>query len=208
MTRNFNLINPTMDDYNFAWNDRTIHQIEEVPNFHCITSEGIVEKGKRANVSFTFHAEDVGTFESFWLFTIDKHVLETLFLIVAHVIEPEVFCLPVHLQMKATALGKNIIIHLNYFINDQNDFQSVKEKQNIENFKKNFFIPLSVSQKLTSFNSIGWKVSDKITIINKEDFELPFKLLPECLYSEGRFHNLVIKPMSGILLPNSEQTLR
>ncbi|XP_033221021.1 hydrocephalus-inducing protein homolog [Belonocnema kinseyi] len=155
--KNFNLVNPTMDDYNFSWSDRTNHQMKDVPNFHCRTMEGIVQRGKRLNVSFTFHAEDVGTFESFWLFKIDKYKLETLFLIVAHVIEPEAYCLPVHLQMNATALG--------------------------------------------------WKVSDKLTIVNREDFELPFKILTESLYSEGRFHTLIIKPMSGILIPNSEQTL-
>lgn len=107
-TRDFNLVNPTMDDYNFSWSDRTIHQMEDVPNFHCRTLEGFVQRGKRSNVSFTFHAEDMGTFESFWSFKIDKYKLETLFLIVAHVIEPEVYCLPVHLQMKATALGNKI----------------------------------------------------------------------------------------------------
>lgn len=74
-----------------------------------------------------------------------------------------------------------------------------------QNLNESFFISCYV---LCTICYIGWKVSDKITIVNKEDFNLSFKILPESLYSEGRFHNLIIKPMSGILIPNSEQTLK
>ena len=45
-------------------------------------------------------------------------------------------------------------------------------------------------------------------MVNKEQHELRFHIIPESLYSEGRFHNLIIKPMSGILAPDSEHTLK
>lgn len=103
--REFNLINPTLDDYDFIWTDCTDYKLAEVSNFHCPTPKGNIQQGKRSKVSFTFHAENLGTFESFWSFKIDKYALESLFLIVANVVEPQAYCLPVHLQMKPTVLG-------------------------------------------------------------------------------------------------------
>ena len=103
-----------MEDYNFWWSDYTIYQLEDVPSFTCETTEGRIERGKQSSVSFTFFAQDIGTFESFWSFKIDKYEAETLFLLVAHVTNPEVYCLPVHLQLKPTVLGIMKILLIKY----------------------------------------------------------------------------------------------
>ncbi|KAG7200298.1 hypothetical protein KM043_017763 [Ampulex compressa] len=58
--KKFHMINPTADDYHFTWKDRTRRPDDEVPNFHCTIPEGIAERGKRTELSFTFLAEDVG----------------------------------------------------------------------------------------------------------------------------------------------------
>lgn len=113
--RNFNLINPTLDDYDYYWTDCTDYQLKEVPNFHCVTPKGSIRQGKCSKISFKFHAENVGSFESFWSFKIDKYNLETLFLIVVHVVEPKVYCFSSHLQMKPTVLGKT-----------KNNFENIK----------------------------------------------------------------------------------
>lgn len=104
--RKFRMINPTSDDYHFIWKDRTRRVESEISNFHCVFPEGIAERGKQVDFVFTFLAENIGTFESFWLFSIEKYNLEYLFLFVAIVREPSVCCSLVHLKMKPTVLGK------------------------------------------------------------------------------------------------------
>lgn len=99
------MINPTSDDYHFIWKDQTRHFENEISYFHCVFPEGIAERGKQVDFVFTFLAENIGTFESFWLFSIEKYTLEYLFLFVAIVREPSVCCPLVHLKMKPTVLG-------------------------------------------------------------------------------------------------------
>ncbi|XP_014477569.1 PREDICTED: hydrocephalus-inducing protein homolog [Dinoponera quadriceps] len=106
--RKVRMINPTSDDYHFAWNDRTCHAEGAIPNFHCVLSEGIAERGKQVEFAFAFLAERVGTLESFWLFSIEKYSLECLFLLVAIVREPSVYCPLVHLRMRPTVLGTKV----------------------------------------------------------------------------------------------------
>ncbi|KAM0731376.1 Hydrocephalus-inducing protein [Formica fusca] len=106
--KKFRMINPTSDDYHFIWKDRTRRVESEISNFHCVFPEGIAERGKQVDFVFTFLAENIGTFESFWLFSIEKYNLEYLFLFVAIVREPSVCCSLVHLKMKPTVLGVNI----------------------------------------------------------------------------------------------------
>lgn len=103
--RKFRMINPTSDDYRFAWSDRTRHAEGEIPNFHCLLSEGVVKRGKHVEFAFAFLADRVGIFESFWLFSIEKYNLECLFLLVAIVREPSVYCRLAYLMMKPTILG-------------------------------------------------------------------------------------------------------
>nr|XP_012152505.1 PREDICTED: hydrocephalus-inducing protein homolog [Megachile rotundata] len=155
--KKFHLINPTTDDYHFCWKDRTRNSVDEISNFHCTVIEGVAERGKRTDLAFTFLAEDVGVFESFWLFSIERYNLECLFLVVGVVTEPSVHCLTVHVKLKPTILGYN--------------------------------------------------VRDPIRLLNNEDFELPFAILEESLYSEGKFQKLSVTPMTGSLIPKNEQLL-
>ncbi|XP_032675908.1 hydrocephalus-inducing protein-like [Odontomachus brunneus] len=104
----FRMINPTSDDYRFAWSDRTRHAEGQIPNFRCVLSEGVAERGKQVEFTFVFLADRVGTFESFWLFSIEKYNLECLFLIVAFVREPLIYCPIAHLRMKPTVLGVTV----------------------------------------------------------------------------------------------------
>ncbi|KYQ52600.1 Hydrocephalus-inducing protein [Trachymyrmex zeteki] len=153
--KKFRMINPTSDDYHFIWEDRTRHVEDEIPKFHCALPEGIAERGKQVDFTFTFFAENIGTFESFWLFHVEKYNLDCLFLFVATVREPSVCCSRVHLKMRPTVMGVN--------------------------------------------------VRESINVINKEEFQIPFQIARDSLYSEGRLQYLKIMPISGILLAKSEQ---
>ncbi|XP_017761798.1 PREDICTED: LOW QUALITY PROTEIN: hydrocephalus-inducing protein-like [Eufriesea mexicana] len=153
--KKFHLINPTMDDYHFSWTNRTVLGTDEVPNFQCTVTEGIAERGKRTDLAFTFLAEQVGVFESFWLFSISRYNLECLFLVVGVVAEPSVHCLTVHVKLKPTILGFN--------------------------------------------------VRDSAKLLNNEDFHIPFRIVEDSLYSEGKFQKLSVTPMTGSLVSKSEQ---
>ncbi|XP_011066010.1 PREDICTED: hydrocephalus-inducing protein-like [Acromyrmex echinatior] len=153
--KKFRMINPTSDDYHFIWEDRTRHVEDEISKFHCALPEGIAERGKQVDFAFTFLAENIGTFESFWLFRVEKYNLEYLFLFVATVREPSVCCSRVHLKMRPTVMGIN--------------------------------------------------VRESISIINKEEFQIPFQITRDSLYSEGRLQYLKITPINGTLPAKGEQ---
>ncbi|XP_036144321.1 LOW QUALITY PROTEIN: hydrocephalus-inducing protein [Monomorium pharaonis] len=167
--KKFRMINPTSDDYRFAWEDRTSHVEGEIPKFHCVLPKGIAEKRKQVDFAFTFLAEDVGTFESFWLFRVEKYNLEYFFLFVAMVREPSVCCSIVHLKMRPTV---NILY----------DFYAS-----------------------TSMFSTGVNVRESASVINNEEFQIPFQITRDSLYSEGRLQCLKITPMSGTLPAKGKQ---
>nr|XP_034173204.1 hydrocephalus-inducing protein homolog isoform X3 [Osmia lignaria] len=155
--KKFHLINPTTDDYHFSWKDRTCRGVEDISNFHCTVMEGMAERGKQTDLAFTFLAENVGVFESFWLFSIARYNLKCLFLVVGIVTEPSVHCLTVHVKLKPTILGHN--------------------------------------------------VRDSIRLLNNEDYDIPFAIFENSLYSEGKFQRLSVTPMTGVLVAKKEQFL-
>lgn len=174
------MINPTSDDYHFAWEDRTCHVKGEVPKFHCTFSEGIAERGKQVEFAFTFLAENIGVFESFWSFCIEKYNLECFFLFVATVREPSVCYSLAHLRMRPTVMGE------------------IKEtgRKIYEH---------SVQSLLISMFFTGVNVRESVTIINNEEFQIPFQITRDSLYSEGCFQCLKITPMSGNLPAKGKQ---
>ncbi|XP_043487241.1 hydrocephalus-inducing protein-like [Polistes fuscatus] len=155
-TKKFPMINPTADNYHFSWKDHTPCSINELSNFQCLTSEGIAERGKQTEMVFTFLSTNVGTFESFWMFSIEQYDLKCLFLFVAIVKEPVIYCTKPHLKLKPTVLDL--------------------------------------------------EVEDSVSIINKEDFNISFQISEESLYSEGRYQNITVTPMNGVLKANDQQT--
>ncbi|XP_046822171.1 hydrocephalus-inducing protein-like [Vespa crabro] len=155
-TKRFPMINPTADNYHFSWKNHTPYSINEVTNFQCLVSEGVAERGKQTEMAFTFLSTDVGTFESFWMFSIKKYDLKCLFLFVAIVKEPVVYCTRPYLKMKPTLLDL--------------------------------------------------EVQDSVSIINKENFDISFKISEGSLYSEGHYQNIIVTPMNGVLKANDEQT--
>lgn len=53
--------------------------------------------------------------------------------------------------------------------------------------------------------STGVNVKDSVNIVNNEEFQIPFQITRDSLYSEGRLQYLKITPMSGILPAKGEQ---
>lgn len=57
------------------------------------------------------------------------------------------------------------------------------------------------------YSLLGFKVRDPIRLLNDENFHIPFNVLEESLYSEGKFQKLAVTPITGSLPSNSEQLL-
>lgn len=53
--------------------------------------------------------------------------------------------------------------------------------------------------------STGVNVRESVSIVNNEEFQIPFQIMRDSLYSEGRLQHLKITPMSGILPAKDEQ---
>ncbi|XP_066585112.1 hydrocephalus-inducing protein homolog [Prorops nasuta] len=156
--KKFNLINITRYSYNFSWTNKTGNFDGDVQKFQCLTPEGKAESGKKAEMCFSFLADNIGTYESFWLFSIKQLRFECLFLFVGIVKEPSVYCQRNYIKMKPTVLGIN--------------------------------------------------VQDFITIVNNEEISIPYEIQEDSLYSEGSQECLTVNPMSGILSPKKEQSLK
>ncbi|XP_043285632.1 hydrocephalus-inducing protein homolog [Venturia canescens] len=106
--REFHLINPTSENYRFTWKDLSARGPEQLPYFQCAREEDLAESGKRSRVKFSFFAEEIGTFEAFWRFSIDRYSLQTLFLLVANVAEPSVRFSETRVRMKPTIVGMRV----------------------------------------------------------------------------------------------------
>lgn len=99
-------MNPTTEDYRYIWTELKIQSIGDIPIFQCLTECGLAQRGKQTDMTFTCVPEDVGIFESFWLFKIPTYEIDTVFLLVANVNEPSVCCSKTRLTLEPTVLGK------------------------------------------------------------------------------------------------------
>ncbi|XP_067007991.2 hydrocephalus-inducing protein [Anabrus simplex] len=105
-TKEFFMINPTQSNYSFIWKNIDGIKTKPVSPFQCITPEGRVESGKQTTIQFSFMAEDIGTFESFWNFCIPKHNIEVPFMVIATVTEPAVMFVGAHIDLNPTIQGR------------------------------------------------------------------------------------------------------
>ena len=104
--RSFNLINPTSDNYNFKWKNLSEDSSENESLIQCLKLSGKVEKGETVKMTFSSSPDEIGVFETFWLFEIKEYDLKTLFLIVANVMEPSVCCKCPKIKMNPSVIGK------------------------------------------------------------------------------------------------------
>ncbi|GJQ69846.1 hypothetical protein Trydic_g22394 [Trypoxylus dichotomus] len=100
-TRKFNIINPTGESFSFRWTPAPRNN-NDISLFHCNTPEGSVTKGKMAEAFFTFVPRKHGTFETFYLFIIEKYNIATTFLLTGVARNPCIFFSTSHLVLEGT----------------------------------------------------------------------------------------------------------
>nr|CAD7396122.1 unnamed protein product [Timema poppensis] len=104
-TKKFNIINPTEQNYSFSWRCDSMVTKGALQPFHCPSLDGWVESGKQTEIQFSFTAQDVGIFESFWTFCILEHDIETPFLLLGVVTEPSIGFVTSHVNLTPTLKG-------------------------------------------------------------------------------------------------------
>ncbi|XP_028982034.1 hydrocephalus-inducing protein homolog [Diachasma alloeum] len=185
-TKQFNLINPTDDSYKFRWKEETLRIIknaQKFPYFHCESVKGIAAVREKTQMSFSFFAKDVGTFESLWEFCIDEYEITVPFLLVGVVSEPQITCCPLRVELRPTVAGNSIDFKIIIVIIMAMDFDAF-----CANFK-------------------GDVVQESIILTNYEENSLDFSAVRNSLFSKGGLQRLFVEPMSGSLMPKDEKSL-
>lgn len=90
--------------FTYKWD--TVNLLEKsISLFNCYTPKGTVEGNKLTEAIFSFIPNELGTFEKFYQFVIERYELSTTFLMVGNAREPCVFFTSPHIMMKNTIMG-------------------------------------------------------------------------------------------------------
>lgn len=85
------MTNPTDKDYSYSWINCDNEASSALNMFKFQSHRGILKSQNKVDVTFDFNVNSSGSFESFWIFKIEKYNVEMLFLLVAFVRDPLVF---------------------------------------------------------------------------------------------------------------------
>ncbi|XP_060779913.1 hydrocephalus-inducing protein homolog [Neoarius graeffei] len=99
--RTFTVVNPTNKPYSFLWRCED----SEVKPFSCVTPKDSIQPGKKMEVSFQYHAQELDLVESFWTFLIPELKFSVPFLLVGTVKDPVVYIDHAHLNLGSLLIG-------------------------------------------------------------------------------------------------------
>ncbi|XP_049339422.1 hydrocephalus-inducing protein homolog isoform X2 [Astyanax mexicanus] len=100
--REFSIVNPTNKPYSFLWKCEDTR----TKPFTCLTPKNTIQPGKKVEVSFKFHPQELDLVESFWTFLIPEHKLSVPFLLVGTANEPVVYIDHAHLNLGSLLIGQ------------------------------------------------------------------------------------------------------
>uniref|UniRef100_W5LN16 HYDIN axonemal central pair apparatus protein n=1 Tax=Astyanax mexicanus TaxID=7994 RepID=W5LN16_ASTMX len=98
----FSIVNPTNKPYSFLWKCEDTR----TKPFTCLTPKNTIQPGKKVEVSFKFHPQELDLVESFWTFLIPEHKLSVPFLLVGTANEPVVYIDHAHLNLGSLLIGQ------------------------------------------------------------------------------------------------------
>ncbi|CAF4756984.1 unnamed protein product [Pieris macdunnoughi] len=110
--KDFNVINPTNEGYEFIF-EMLISEKPELVPVHCNKLKGFVDGGTSTEVEFTFAPTAPGIYESQWKFLIPVHSIVMNLLVVGIVREPDVLFVPTILLIRNSLVGftsENVVI--------------------------------------------------------------------------------------------------
>lgn len=118
LSRTFNIINPTDEGFTYKWESLEATS-RNLSLFNCHTQKGSVDGKKLTEATFSFIPNELGTFEKFYNFVIEKYELITTFLMVGTAREPCVFFSTPHVVLKNTIMGIEVTDFLYIKNNEQ-----------------------------------------------------------------------------------------
>ncbi|XP_063976561.1 hydrocephalus-inducing protein homolog [Diachasmimorpha longicaudata] len=175
-TKQFNLINPSDNSYKFSWKEKTLRIIvngQEFPYFCCERTKGIATMREKTEMTFSFFAKDVGTFESLWEFCIDEFEVKVPFLLVGVVTEPRIICCPSRVQFKPTVIRTIVeesVVLTNYEDNSL-DFSVVRNSLFSDGGLQRLFVE-PMTGILVPKNGTLLTIKFKSAIVGNFDFSL------------------------------------
>ncbi|MCJ8733357.1 hypothetical protein PDJAM_G00222410, partial [Pangasius djambal] len=99
--RTFSVVNPTNKPCSLLWRCDD----SEVKPFTCLTPKDTIQPGKKVEVSFKYHAQELDLVESFWTFLIPEHKFSVPFLLVGTAKDPMVYIDHAHLNLGCVLIG-------------------------------------------------------------------------------------------------------
>ncbi|XP_071959113.1 hydrocephalus-inducing protein homolog isoform X2 [Antedon mediterranea] len=117
--RNFFIVNPTCQGYNFLWTCEDEPDPKEPDVFHCLTPNGFVNPGKKYEIYFEFIPNQLDVVESFWRFSIPEQNISVPFLLVGNAREPAISMDRSHINFRSILLG-NAAEETVYLTNNEN----------------------------------------------------------------------------------------
>ncbi|XP_047678536.1 hydrocephalus-inducing protein-like isoform X5 [Tachysurus fulvidraco] len=102
--RTFSVVNPTNKPYSMLWKCED----SEVKPFTCLTPKDCIQPGKKVEVSFKYHAQDLDLVESFWTFLIPEYRFSVPFLLVGTAKDPNVYIDHAHLNLGSLLIGREV----------------------------------------------------------------------------------------------------
>eukprot|EP00079_Xenopus_tropicalis_P024447 XP_012817094.1 PREDICTED: hydrocephalus-inducing protein homolog isoform X1 [Xenopus tropicalis] len=117
--RSFSILNPTSSAYSILWNCEDPQDFQTSPAFHCLNEHGIIQPGKKVEVTFEFVPQVLDITESFWSFTIPEQNISVPFLLVGKASEPSVSLDRSHHNFHSIFVGHELE-EIVYLINNEN----------------------------------------------------------------------------------------
>ncbi|XP_077975805.1 hydrocephalus-inducing protein homolog isoform X2 [Styela clava] len=140
--KKFWVMNPTANDYTFAWECDDIIDARVTPAFTCNVPGGMIDGGKKLEVSFEFLPTALSVTESFWKFVILEQNIAMPFLLVGDTKEPQVSMDISHVNFKSLLVGRTASETIN-LINDESigfNFNIIDDSCHSEGYSTSLFI--------------------------------------------------------------------
>ncbi|OCT82470.1 hypothetical protein XELAEV_18025000mg [Xenopus laevis] len=192
-TRSFSILNPTSSPYSILWNCEDLQDFQTSPAFHCLNEHGIIQPGKKMEVTFEYVSQVLDITESFWSFTIPEQNISVPFLLVGKASEPSVSLDRSHHNFYSIFVGHELE-EIVYLINNENKPFSYTFREN-SRFSEGFSQSLLVKPMegtISPLSRLPICISIKPTQVGELNFNLicdiHTKTKPLCLNVKAEGH--------------------
>ncbi|KAG8562376.1 hypothetical protein GDO81_015657 [Engystomops pustulosus] len=117
-SRTFSIMNPTNSLYSFLWTCEDPPSLQHSPAFRCMNEQGVIQAGKKTEITFEFIPQLLDISESFWNFSIPEQNISVPFLLMGKALEPSISLDRSHLNFRSLLIGQEVQETI-YLINNE-----------------------------------------------------------------------------------------